>query len=75
MIAHIAHVHPGRLGKRVIAEALLSQVSQAGRLAVGRALLTSTTDPALFAELSAAAQDVETAALRLSRAGFERECQ
>lgn len=65
----------GFITRRSIAEALLSQLPQSVRLAVGRALLTSTTDPALFADLSAAAQDVETAAVRLSRTGFERECQ
>ncbi len=65
----------GFITKRSIAEALLSRLPQSDRLAVGRALLISTTEPALFADLSAAARDVETAALRLSRAGFERECQ
>lgn len=63
------------LSKRAIAEALLSGVSQSDRLAVGRALLISTTDPALSADLSAAARSVETTALQLSRACFERECQ
>jgi hypothetical protein len=63
-----------RIGKRFIAEALLSQLSEADRVAIGRALLISTSDPALFVDLSAAARDVETAALRLARGGFEREC-
>ncbi|MBN2631591.1 MAG: hypothetical protein JXR75_13755 [Rhodobacteraceae bacterium] len=74
MMALIAHAHPSRIGKRAIAEALLSQLSQADRVAVGRQLLISTTEPALFAALSAAARDVETAALRLARADFEKEC-
>lgn len=63
------------ISKRSIAEALLAHLSQSVRLEVGRSLLISTTDPALFDDLSVAARDVETAALRLSRAGFERECQ
>lgn len=65
----------GFVTRRTIAEALLSGLSQSVRLEVGRSLLISTTDPALFDQLSVAARDVETAALRLSRAGFERECQ
>lgn len=64
-----------RPSKRLIAEALLSLLSQSDRLEVGRSLLISITDPALFADLSVAARDTETAALRLARAGIERECQ
>lgn len=74
MMALIAHAHPSRIGKRFIAEALLSQLSDADRLAVGRALILSTQDPALFAQVSAAARDIETVALRLARQGFEKEC-
>ena len=69
-----ANVLPRRIGKRAIAEALLSQLSQADRLAVGRALLISTSDPALFVDLSTAARDVEAAALHLAREAFSKEC-
>lgn len=64
-----------RPSKRLIAEALLSRLPESDRLEVGRSLLISITDPALFADLSVAARDTETAALRLARAGIERECQ
>lgn len=75
MKALIAHAPPSRIGKRFIAEALLSQLPEADRVALGRLLLISITDPALFAALSVAARDIETAALRLARAGFEGECK
>lgn len=62
------------ISRRMIAEALLSGLSPAERIAIGRELLITTTNPALFADLSAAARDIEAAALRLARIGFEREC-
>lgn len=73
-MALIAQMPARRIGKRAIAEALLSQLSDADRLAVAHRLILSTEDPALFADVSTVARDAETVALRLSRQGFEEEC-
>lgn len=75
MITREQIVAGGFVTRRTVAEALLSRLPQSDRLEVGRSLLISITDPALFADLSVAARDTETAALRLARAGIERECQ
>lgn len=63
-----------RVSKATIARALLDRLPDADRIAIGRELLTSTSDPALFPSLLGAARDVETAAVRLARVGFETEC-
>lgn len=74
MIALIAHLFPSPAGKRALAEMLLSRLPQADRIAVGRELLISTSDPALLADLSEAASDAETTAIRLTQAVLEQEC-
>lgn len=54
--------------------ALAAALPEPDRIALLRDLLSTIHDPAHFAALSALARDIEAAALRLSRIGFEREC-
>ena len=63
-----------RFSVATIARALLERLPDADRIAIGRELLTSTTDPALSPSLLGAARDVAAAAVRLAQVGFETEC-
>ena len=54
--------------------ALAAALPEADRIALLRDLVSTIHDPAQFAALSAVGRDIEAAALRLARIGFEREC-
>lgn len=49
-------------------------LTQAERLDLARALLTTITDPSLAFDLWAVAQEIDETVVRLVRAAFEKEC-